>query len=178
MLKNTTTSYGSMSKGLHWIMAVLIIGLLIVGIVMNRMDPSPDKWELYGLHKAFGVIAFTLILIRIAWKSVNPDPELPLTTPKWQQYASKINILSLYALMVLMPFSGMGMSLLGGHPINFFGLFTIEALSEKNPIGGIAHEAHWILGYIMIGLLILHVAAALQHHFIHKDNVLRRMLPW
>ncbi len=178
MFKNTSKTYGSIAKGLHWIMALLILTLLTVGLIMEDMAPSPDKWELYGLHKAFGVIAFALIFFRIVWKSLNPEPELPADTPGWQKVASKVNILSLYSLMFLMPFSGMSMSLLGGHPINFFGLFTIPPLAEKNPLGGIAHEAHWILAYIMICLLGLHIAAALQHHFIRKDNILKRMLPW
>lgn len=178
MFRNTSTTYGSIAKGFHWIIALLIITLLAVGIIMEDMAPSPDKWELYGLHKAFGVVAFVLILLRIVWKSLNPEPKLSADTPKWQQLASKANILSLYCLMFLIPFSGMSMSLLGGHPIDFFGLFAIDLFEKYPPIAGVAHEAHWILAYTMIALLGLHIAAALQHHFILKDNILKRMLPW
>ncbi|MCP3673878.1 MAG: cytochrome b [Gammaproteobacteria bacterium] len=176
-LKNTSDSYGTLTIILHWLMAIMIIALVIVGFIMTSMDDGNDKWSIYATHKAVGLIVLVLALFRWYWvksnKKLNPlaslsNAEITIAnTTKW----------ILMIMMLVIPVSGVIMSLAGGHNIGFFGLFTIEGLAEKNKaVGGIAHEIHEIGGIAIAVVIALHVLAAFKHHFLKKDNTLGRML--
>ena len=176
MIKNTENSYGIISKLLHWTMSIVIITLICVGYYMSDLPASPEKFEIYGMHKATGVIILSLALIRIFWKYRNITPSLPENLPHWQAAASKINTGLLYFLMFLMPLSGLFMSLYSGYAVNVFGLFTIPAFERKERLATLAKEFHEAFAVILIVSISLHVAAALYHHFIRKDELLKRMI--
>jgi cytochrome b561 len=89
MLFNTSTHYGSIAKFLHWLMAVLFIALFTVAYQMMDMQPGEQKWSLYGLHKATGVVMFALAILRLTWRITQPQPSLPLDMPLWQQRIAK-----------------------------------------------------------------------------------------
>jgi cytochrome b561 len=176
--KNTRARFGWVAKILHWLIAVIIIGLLTVGIIMTDM-PAPQKFELYGLHKATGIVVLALVILRILWRAINVQPRLPADLPRWQKMASFTSHLLLYLLMLLMPLSGWLMSSAGGYPVTLYGLYTMPNLVGKDAdLGKLGHELHEIGMIMLIVLIVVHVAAALQHHFIRKDNVLKRMLPF
>ncbi len=175
MLKNTSQSYGSYTKSFHWIMGIIIIGIIIAGFIMTSLADSDQKWFIYAQHKAFGMIILVLIPLRLFWRLINPQPKLPKSTPPWQARAANLNILFLYLCMLLMPLSGFIMSSFGGHPISIFTLFTIPAF-EKHQIAGIMHETHGWLAWGIATSVTLHVLGALYHHFILKDGVLKRMI--
>lgn len=176
MLKNTDELYGSGTKWFHWLIAILVIGLLTVGIIMTNIGNSPSKWELYGLHKATGFVVFWLVLARLIWRFINKVPQLPSGLPKWQAIAADLNMKFLYLSLIVMPLSGMMLSLFGGHPISIYGLFTIPAISQKSAIAPIADDVHVVLAYVFLAAILLHIAAAFYHHFVLRDNVLKRML--
>ena len=176
MLKNTESSYGSMTRLLHWVMGIAIIAMLWVGLWMVDLPKDNFKWFVYDTHKATGVVILALLVFRIYWRRTNPAPLLPKGLPRFIEWASHKNILFLYLLMLIMPISGLAMSLMGGHPVSVYGLFTIPALSNGSPISFIGSRVHTVFGYVMIATLILHVSAALVHHFYFKDNVLRRII--
>lgn len=178
MLKNTSTSYGTVTKLFHWIMAIMIIGVVTVGFIMTRLAPSDFKWSLYGNHKATGVVLLSLIPLRILWRLFSKIPKLPETVPSWQRLAAHANIFLLYVLMVVMPLSGFLMSVMSGRSIDMFGLFTIEGFEKNQALSSQAHEIHMTIAWGIAGLIVLHTLGALYHHFIRKDNVLKRMLPW
>ena len=177
MLKNTSSTYGSVTKFFHWIMGILIIGIVIAGFIMTRMDPSDTKWFVYGTHKAFGVIILSLIPLRIIWRFLNKHPALPKTVPNWQKTAANANILLLYILMVVMPLSGFIMSYYGGHPINMFGLFSIGTDLKNTELAKTAHFIHMNVSWVIAGSILLHIGAALYHYLILKDTVVQKMLP-
>jgi cytochrome b561 len=169
--KNTSKSWGLISRLLHWVMAVIIIGALYAGLTMVDMAASPEKFELYALHKSFGVLILILVMLRLAWRYANVIPTLPT-----QDLASRLSAPVLYLAMLLMPISGIAMSQAGGHPVSFFGWFTLPAFIAKNPeLGKFAKQIHGYTGKILIGLICLHATAALYHHFVIKNNLLRRM---
>lgn len=176
MLKNTHNSYGSLTRLFHWLMALIIIGIIAVGFTMTSLDPSNQKWFLYAQHKAFGVIILALIPLRLIWRLVNPQPNYPPDLPKWQDKAATYNIRFLYLCMILMPCSGFIMSTFGGHPISMFGLFTIDPFFKKHALAGLTHEVHEVLAWGIAAAVGLHIVAALYHHFILKNSILRRML--
>jgi len=175
-LYNTEKSWGAVAQILHWVIFVLFVGQLTVGLIMTDMEPSDQKWFFYGTHKAMGIVILGFVIARILWrlKSIIPaDPKVPV----WQLKAAETVILFLYFVMLALPITGLIMSLLGGHNISFFGLFTIEAFGKVPGISGVANEAHTYLSYAVIAAIAVHILAALYHHYIIKDDVLRRMLP-
>lgn len=131
-IRNTTTSYGSVTKALHWIISVMIITMLIVGFTMINMEPSSEKNQIYNLHKATGLLVLMLVSIRLLWRLTNSTVELSRAFPQWQKKAFQINIGLLYALMFVMPISGFLMTAFAHYNINFYGLFTINPFVEKN----------------------------------------------
>lgn len=175
-MKKTPVNWNKTAKILHWGIGFLFISLLIVGLLMGYLPNTPLKGDVYGLHKAFGVTILALVLFRLIWRLTHASPSLPKQMVKWQKVAAEANVALLYLLMVGVPLSGFIMSSFGGRPISYFGLFTIPPLmTSPHPLGKLAHSAHSILSYIIIGLLVLHILAALYHHFVLKDNVLKRM---
>ena len=184
-LKNDTTSYGTLSKTLHWVMAAIIITLIAVGIYMAGLPKETAEqkqyaFQFYGLHKSFGVVILMLIVVRLVWIRISPPPALPAVFDAKEQKVVKLLQAFLYILMILVPLSGYIMSNAGGHPINFFGLGELPALVGKSKqLGGIAHEAHGIMGFAMLALIVLHVAGAIKHRLKDKggeSDILKRML--
>lgn len=162
----------------HWFIALAIIGMLTVGLLMDEL-PKAEKAQVMGLHKATG----TVLLIFLVWRLLRrlriglPPAAADVQMPDWQAKVAKIMHWSLLTVVLLMPLSGMTMSLVGGHDISLYGLFTIPGLAEPNKaIAGAAHEVHEIVGFLLIGLIALHIAAGLKHAFVNRDGTLRRML--
>ena len=184
-LTNSSSEYGTLSKGLHWAMAAIILILIGVGIYMADLptDTAEQKqyaYQFFGLHKSFGVVVLLLIVVRLVWLRVSPAPALPAVFDAKEQLITKLVKVGLYGLMILVPLSGYLMSNAGGYPINFFGLGELPALIGKSKeIGGIAHEAHEIMGFTILGLILLHVAGAVKHRIKDKNgesDILKRML--
>ncbi len=175
-LKNTSQSYGVISRAFHWLMAVGLVAILVVGFYMEGMPNSPEKFELYGLHKSFGIALLAFVVARFCWRQINLKPEAPTGMNKLIIVLAEFGHGLLYALMFAMPLVGWGMSSAGGHPVSFFGLFTVPPLVEKNQeLGSLFHTLHGIGGWVFAGLIVAHILAALYHQFIRKDDVVKRM---
>jgi len=173
-----STHYTRTAKGLHWAMAILLIGLLALGFYMHDLPLSPEKLQLYSWHKWAGVTAFLLVLVRLAWRVAHRPPALPASMPKLMQLAAHAGHLALYLLMLAMPLSGWLMSSAKGFQTVWFGILPIPDLLEKNKeLGAQLAEVHAALAILFILTLLAHIAAALKHHFIDKDDILTRMLP-
>lgn len=176
--RNTEERYGAPAQLFHWGMALLIVGLLALGLYMEDLPNSPDKIALYGWHKSFGATVLALAILRLGWALANRSPTLPGMMSAMEKRLAKAAHYALYALMFLMPFSGWLMSSAAGYPVSVFGWFTLPDLIEPSkPMRKLFGEAHELLASGLMALLALHVLAALLHHFYHRDNVLRRMLP-
>ena len=169
-------AYTPIAKGLHWLMAVLILGLLVLGIVMHEMPLSPRKLELYAWHKWFGVTVFLLVWLRLAWRLRHRPPALAATlSSTWQGLAHAGHAL-LYALMVVIPLSGWLMSSAKGVQTVWFGVVPLpDLLGRDRELGDLLQQAHQVLNLLLMLTLAGHVLAALWHHFVLKDDTLRRM---
>lgn len=173
MLKN---SYTVVAKLLHWLMALVIFGLIALGLVMADMPFSPEKLQYFSWHKWAGVSIFVLVWVRLAWRVLNPPPTYPDTmSPLVQKLAHGGHHL-LYALMVVIPVTGWLMSSAKGVQTVWFGVLPIpDLLSKDKELGKLLEEVHASLNWFLMFILAGHVAAALKHHFIDKDDVLTRM---
>lgn len=175
MWRNTLNSYGWISIGLHWLVAIAVIGLFGLGLWMVGLTYY-DPWyrRAPDLHKGVGVLLFFVMLARLAWHLGNPRPRF--RGAPWEQRAARLAHGLLYLLLYALMVSGYLISTADGRAINVFGLFGIPAtLTGKNQedIAGVVHE---VLAYGVIALATLHAVAALKHHFIDRDNTLKRML--
>ena len=167
-------SFNPWIKRIHGLMAVAMIAAIAIILYADELPKGPDKWELYFWHKSIGFALGLLVIGRIITVLQLGKPE-PLGHGL-QKLAAVWGHRLLYLTMMIMPVSGLTMSYAGGHSIPFFGLFTIPGAEEKlSSLGGIAHEVHEITGNIIIALIVIHVAAGFYHHFVMKDDTLKRM---
>jgi len=175
---NPSENYRAGAKWLHWLVALLVIGLLVVGLYMTGMRISPQKIQLYMTHKSVGLTVLALMLLRIAYRLKNPPPALPESIPNWQKKASNISHTLLYGLLLAMPISGWLMNGASGFPMKYFGLVRVPDLLARNQESLALFKAlHFYMAWTLIAVITLHVLAAMKHHFIDRDSVLRRMLP-
>lgn len=167
--------YNAGARLLHWLIALLIIANIASGLLH---DPLEDVINLMPAHKAIGmsVLALSLarLVLRMAWKA----PPYPASMGGVEVLAARAMHFLLYGMMIGLPLSGWIMVSPGQYPLSWFGLFDIPKLPvmKESLLAGIGHEFHEIGGWLMLALLLGHAGAALRHHFILKDGVLRRML--
>jgi cytochrome b561 len=177
-MNTVNARYTMMAIILHWLMALLLVGLFCIGIYMSDLPLSPWKLKIYSWHKWAGVTAFILVLIRLAWRITHQPPELPQSTSRPMLFAARISHALLYLLMVVIPVSGWLMSSAKGFQTVYLGMLPIPDLLEKNKeLGHLLQDVHQILNFLFIGLVLGHLCAALKHHLIDRDDVLMRILP-
>ena len=177
-LHNTVFAYGVIAKLFHWVMGLTIIGLLALGLIMTGLEKTPETFELYGIHKALGALVLFAVTARFLWRQMTIVPALPGDMSSLERLAVAAGHYGLYFMMLFMPLVGWGLSSAAGYPVSVFGWFELPSLVEKSKVlAGIFRELHEYGGYVFIVLIVVHVLAALYHHFIRKDMVLRRMLP-
>lgn len=168
--------YSAVSKALHWATALVIFSLVLVGLFMDEMPASPEKFQVYGLHKSFGLVVLILVICRLVSRFISPAPDALKTQAHWEHLLAKVVQFALYLLMLGLPLSGVLMSNAGGHPVAFFGL-EIPALIEKDKaISKIMKEAHEIFAFGLLAALALHVAGAFKHFALDKDTTMARMM--
>lgn len=176
---NKTEHYTRTAIFMHWLIGLGMIGMLALGLYMVNMPFSPAKLQLYSWHKWAGMTLLILSIIRLAWRLSHPSPALPDSMGPLSRLAAHAGRWTLYILMLAIPLSGWLMSSAQGFPVVWFGVLPLPDLVAKNAeLGNLLQNAHVILNYTLIVVLIGHIGAALQHHFIKKDTVLSRMLPF
>ena len=176
-MKNS--SYTPLAKALHWAMALGIFGLVVLGSVMSDMDFSPEKLQYFSWHKWAGVTVFMLVWVRLVWRLISPPPAYPDSMSIHVQRMAHAGHVALYAFMLIIPITGWLMSSANGVQTVWFGIVPLpDLLSKDKALGHLLEEVHGTLSWIMVTLIAGHVAAALKHHFVDKDDTLRRMAPF
>lgn len=169
--------YTGAAMAIHWLMALIIIGLLAVGLWMVELPLAPLKFEVYQWHKSFGLFVLILLIVRVGWRWTNPVPMMGENMPKWQVRVAEMTHFLLYFLMVAMPISGWVMSDAAGYSPRFFGLWVPQIWVQDQTVVFWAKEVHEIMGKMLIGLIVVHGGAAVFHHLIQRDDILLRMVP-
>ena len=171
MLRNTSEEYGSIHKFLHWFMAMLIIFMLFCGYLMVE-----SNW--YNYHKITGLTILTLAIIRLIWALSNSKPKYPEKMAKYDKTIADIVLVLLYVCMLLIPLSGWLMATTHGQPPHIGNFYLpFPGVPVDIHLGSIFFFIHNKLVIVLIVLLVMHLIGVIQHHFIHKDNILIRMLP-
>ena len=175
MLRNSVDGYGWVSRALHWLMAVLVIGVMILGLVVEEMPKGPGRTGLMNWHQSFGTMVLALVVLRLAWRLVNPVPR-PIGSPLTQRLASLMHWL-LYALVIIQPLSGLVQVQAAGHGLALFGTLELPRLiAENEPLAEFLEEVHETVWMLIALALAGHAAAAFKHHFVDRDKTLVRML--
>ena len=167
-------------RALHWFMALLIIGLLIVGFYMAGIpDDAANKHDLYPLHKSFGFIALLLVMLRIPTRLTAKVPNPLEGLANWEKQLSHFAHILLYLAMFTMAVSGYFMSATFGSSISLFGLAEVPMIVSKNEYwNGVFHEIHEYAAWLLAGTVILHIAGVIKHRFVDApgSDVLPRMM--
>ena len=176
--KNTTNRYGSLSIGIHWLMLLLFVAVYAF-IELRELYPkgSDPREALKAWHFMAGMLVFVLVWPRLAARFSGSTPVIRPEPAGWMQLAAKLGHLALYALMIVMPLSGWLELSAFGKPTPFFGLELPALIGENKDLAKQIKEVHETIGTVGYYLIGLHVAAALYHHYIKRDNTLTRILP-
>lgn len=172
------TKYTATAVVLHWTIAALIIGSASLALYMVDLQLSPTKLRLYAWHKWAGVTLFLLAVVRVLWRLAHPAPPLPSDTPGWQRVVAGASHLLLYALVLVIPLSGWLMSSALGVQTVYLGWVPLpDLLAKDKALGEQLKLVHEALNCTLAVVVILHVAAAMKHHLVDRDDVLHRMFP-
>lgn len=174
-MRTTARGFSLPSRLLHWTMAVLILTMLFIGVGMVA-TVSPRYLALLSLHKTIGVAILLLVLVRIVNRFIHRPPPLPRSMPRAQHLAAIASHVLLYGLMLAMPLIGWGMLSAGGYPVVLAGAVQLPAiLPHHAQLYALLRQAHAVGAYLLLGVVLLHIAAALYHGMIRRDGVLESM---
>lgn len=177
-IRNTPHRWGAVAQFLHWLIVVLIIVQFTLALYADSLPVGSRKVGVLANHKSFGITILALAIIRLTWRWLNPTPPLPPTLKPYERVLARVTHALLYVLLFVQPLTGWLMSSARGFPVSWFRFFQLPDLVPKNQALYHALVAtHSTLAVVLVGVVTLHVAAALKHHFVLKDDTLRRMLP-
>ena len=176
MYFNTRDSYGLIARTLHWLIFLLVAGMLIGGFSLSYLPSNGLKSFVISLHKSTGVIVFLLMIARLLWRFYNPQPR-DLGENLVLNYAAHVLHVVLYILLFLQPLVGILMSQSYGYPVSVFGLFELPPIIWKSQLlANFFNRVHTVIGVLLTVSIGIHAAAALKHHYIDRSRTLIRML--
>jgi Cytochrome B561 len=177
-LRNDESRYGLVAQIFHWAIVVLIVIQFVLASKADALPRGPAKIAVLEQHKSVGITILALVILRLAWRWMNPVPPQPLSVARWQRVAAQILHIALYSLLLIVPVLGWFMSSARNFPVSWFRMFTLPDFIAPNETAfKVLRAVHVTLARTLAVLALLHIAAALKHHFIDRDDVLRRMLP-
>ncbi len=175
---NTKDRYGIISQLFHWLMAFIIMALLVIGMGMDFIEDTSQKFQIYMLHKSFGMLILALVVGRILWRFTQVQPEHLSTHAGWERILSKLVHVFLYLGFIGMPLTGWLMTSAGQYPNSFFGLFNVPDLIGKDQdMFRLMRRLHDVFGLCLLAAVGLHFAGAMKHAFVDRDSTINRMVP-
>ena len=173
-----TDHYPATSKVLHWLVAACVLTTVPIAIAMVNVEKGPTQDTLYNLHKSLGVLILLLMALRLINRLVVGAPIADPAIEPWQKTVSSAVHGALYVLLFAMPIVGYIANSAYGAPTPFFGLFNLPAaVGQNEALSKQLFTLHRWVGWLVVALVVMHVGAALYHHFARRDTVLQRMLP-
>lgn len=177
-IRNSARRWGAVSQLLHWAILALIVWLAWLGLTMVDMPLSPAKIKTYALHKSLGLTLLALVALRLAWRLFAGAPKPVPGTPGWQERIASLTHWALYGLMFAIPISGWVFNSASGFPLQWFRQFNLPTIASRSEeLAELSRQVHVCGFWLLILLVLAHAGAALFHHFIQRDDTLRRMLP-
>jgi cytochrome b561 len=179
VLRNDADSWGALAKLFHWLIAALILAQIALGLLAVGWRISPTKLNLFVWHKSTGMLILALVALRLLWRLASRVPELPANMPAWERLGAHLSHFLLYALMIALPVTGWIVASASNVPFRIFWTIPLPAIvAPDKATADLFASVHGALVALLVLVLIAHVGAALRHHFVKRDTVLVRMLPW
>lgn len=179
VLRNSPASWGSVAKGLHWLVAAAIMVQVALGLAAVWWRVSPTKLDLFVVHKSLGIVILLVVALRLTWRLANPPPVLPTDMSAWEKRAAHASHVSLYVLLFAMPLTGWFTGSAANVPFRIFWHLPWPTLvAPDEALAKLGARVHLGLFIVLAAVLLVHVGAALWHHYVRGDDVLKRMLPW
>jgi cytochrome b561 len=176
--RSRPTRYTAIAQLFHWTIAALIVTQFALAWTAVDLPLGVHKLALFARHKSFGMTVFMLAILRLLWRFKNPPPELPTGMTPLESTLARATHVAFYVLLFAMPITGWMMSSAKNYSVSWFGLFTWPNLIAKNEVAfNILRSTHDYLSDALFVIAVLHILAALKHHFWNKDDVFLRMLP-
>lgn len=178
MLRNTDTNWGSVARAFHWGTGALILGMFAYGLWMSEFPAREDRAYHYAIHASIGISLLALMVARIIWRALNTSPKPPLGSSAWEITAARIGHVGIYVLVFATLVAGWFLAGSGRRTLDYalFGIVPMpNMLGTGSPYHKPLEEAHALLAYAMIALVVVHVAAAIWHARVKRDGVLKRM---
>jgi cytochrome b561 len=174
---NPTSRYTGVAIALHWLLGLMIVGAFVVGLYMADLPMSPSRLKLFNWHKWAGITILAFSVLRLLWRFTHrPPADLP--APRWQNLAAHGTHWALYALFFLVPLAGWAYSSAAGFSVVWFGVLPLpDFVGKDKALADMLKERHELLAWLLAVLVLLHIAAALKHHFIDRDGLINRMRP-
>jgi cytochrome b561 len=177
--RNSAERFGVTAQTLHWLTAVCMLAAWLLGTFDDAFGRGATQAQLLALHWSFGLLVLAFACGRAAWRAVDHPPAAVRGLAAWEHHAATLGHVLLYAVMLGLPLTGLFTAFAQNRVVSVFGLFVIPPLiGADRALGRSIKGIHSLLGNIMLAVVGLHVLAALRHHFILRDPVLRRMLPF
>lgn len=178
VIRNTADSWGWPAKFFHWTVALLVLAQFALGPAAVIWRLSPLKLNLFVWHKSIGILILLLMGLRLVWRITQQSPALPDTMPAWERHSAHFNHALLYAILVAMPFSGWVINSAANIPFRIFWSIPLPAIvAPDKALAELSARVHLLLFFALLVLLLLHVGAALRHHWVRRNDLLTRMLP-
>lgn len=174
-LRNSSQTYGTLARALHWIAAIGIFYLLYLGLEQSGMERGPEKSAMRATHASWALLVLTVMTIRIIWRIMNETPAHPDGIPGWQRAAASVTHWAIYVAVFLQLTAGMMTVATNGNGLPFFGMSVAVPIAENHDAHEFWEGIHEFSWKPLAALLVLHVLAALYNHFGQKNNVLRRI---
>ena len=178
-MRNSNDSWGAIAKLLHWTIVLLILLQVALITYADELPLGMEKLATIARHKSVGMTILGLAFVRVLWRLINPTPVLPAAMPSWQRQLAKLSHTVLYGCIFLLPLSGWIMSSAKNYPVSWFNFFQFpDLVAASETTFELMHDAHESLVWLLAATALVHVAGALKHHYVDRDAILRRMLPW
>jgi cytochrome b561 len=173
------TRYSAVAQIFHWVIAGLIVTQFTLAWMADDLPLGMHKLALLARHKSFGMTVLMLAVLRLIWRLFNRPPELPVGMAPIERLLARATHVLFYVLLFAMPLTGWLMSSAKNYSVSWFGWFTWPNLIGKSDQSfELLKSTHEILSWLLLSIAVLHILAALKHHFWNKDDVLKRMLPF
>jgi cytochrome b561 len=177
--RNTKSSWGSVSKAFHWLVVLLIVNQWWIAERADNLPLGMAKIQALAWHKSFGLTILMLAVLRLVWRLMNPVPDLTAESRPWERALARLSHFLLYGLIFALPVSGWLMSSARNFPVSWFKLFQFPDLVAPNEqLFQQMRALHHLLFSALVVVALLHIAGALKHHFIDRNDVLKRLLPF
>ena len=179
LIPQRPSRFDAVTISLHWLTVLLLVGLFASAWSLGVATDGQAAGRLLTIHRSFGAAALVVALCRLGWRAgFASRPPLPTSLSSLQRRAAAVTEVGLYALLLIQPLTGLAQSLARGRPFQVFAFDVPKLMARDKPLATSLHQIHELGAWLLLGLIGLHVCAALAHRFVLRDAVLQSMLPW